>query len=343
MEQRNTRYYRWIDNNIVEVRVMGFANENFAKCLITKGPKGDLGKRIKIPIKTLEEEYTKLRPDGTIIFSVVKINNTLKDVLTTVLTRKDIDQGINIPRVVCRQCVLDLFAKQFTPNNADWVGLSISKETCPADLEFENFLACESIESSIVCAYYIGDTLETILSMFNHSPFDKTLQNIFIAHCHALSNGNKSFAEFLIKKGEANGYVQTLRELLELNNFEYDLYRAFDIIPTNLTASDFSHDALTKRAEAVLSDILRARITKSLVLKYDKDIDLEAIHRTYCLASDKDGTVYVVAYLTDQGYEINLESYDSESIRKMLAKMSHSESLQNAYSYIKFNQEKYKK
>lgn len=342
MELKNTRFYKWVDDKIVEVRVMGFANENFAKCIVTKGPVKELGKNIKVPIKTLQEEYTKLTPDGTIIFSVVKINSLLKDVMTTVLTREDMDLGINIPRVVCRQCVLDLFAKQFTPNHADWVGLSISKETCPADLEFENFLACESIESSIVCSYYIGDNLDTILSMFNHSMFDNTLHNIFVAHCNALAHGNKSFAEFLIKKGEANGYVQTLNELLKLNNFEYDLYRAFNIIPTDLDPVEFSADALSKHAEAVLSDFLRARITKSLVLKYDKDIDLEAISRKYCLASDKDGTVYVVAYVTEGTYSINVEDYDFQSIEKMVTRMGSSESLQNAYSHIKFNKDKYK-
>ena len=57
-----------------------------------------------------------------------------------------------------------------------------------------------------------------------------------------------------------------------MNNFEYDLLRAFDIIPTDLDKENFSEGTLSPVAAEVLSGLLTMTIDKSIVLKYDKDI-----------------------------------------------------------------------
>lgn len=329
----NTRFYRYIDNSddIIELRVIGFSNNETCKCKITKGPESDIGKQIKIPISELKDKYTELIPDGVIIFSTVRVQQGLDDVMVTVSTREDMDIGLQMPSVVCRQCVLDLFAKQMTPDK-DYVGLSISKETCPADIEFENFLACESVLSSTVCNYYIGDTLEYLLTeIVNTKKFDNVLSGLLYNHCEYTRKFNPGAADYFLRKGEADGYINNLEGLLTLNNFEYDLYRAFHIIPTTLTADNFEDGVLTKYAEKVLSDILRTNIYKSLVVKYDKDIDLKNINKKYVLVSDNDGTVYVVAYFTNGSYQVDENGEMLES----------DEQISNAYSSIKFNNSKY--
>ena len=337
----NTRFYKYVDDNVIELKIVKFYNAEKCKCRVTKGP--DAGLEINIPVKTLQDEYTMLSNDGIVIFNTVKINDTLDDVMVTVFKTEDTIKGINIPNVVCRQCVLDLFAKQFTPNHADYVGLSISKETCPADVQFENFLACESIKQSIVLSYYIGETLNEILSMFKHDVFDSTLHCLFTSHCDSFLKTNPAMADYFRRKGEANGYVQTLNELLKLNNFEYDLYRTFDIIPTTLDKENFSDGVLSKHAEEILSEVLRTKIYKSLVIKYDKDIDLEAIDKKYCLVSDKDGTVYVVAYFVNGTYYSELNDDNEQNIEKLVTLMGTSKSLQHAYENIKFSKKKYEK
>lgn len=343
----NGRYYKFLDENnedsLIELKISGFVNETMCRCIVTKGPESDIGKIIKIPMETLSKEYVKLSPDGMILFNIVKVNEYLKDVMVTLLTTKNLDLGNNIPTVVCRQCVLDLFAKQFSPNHVDYVGLSISQETCPADVEFENFLACESIEDTLIIEYYIGDKLDDILSLFKHDKFDNTLIGIFLDHCKGLERTNKGLADYFRRKGEANGYVQSLTRLLELNNFTYDLYRAFDIIPTTLQSEDFSDGVLSLNAQAVLSDILRVKIQKSLVLKYDKSIDLNKIAKKYCLVSDNNDDVYVVAYFVNSTYYADLSDDHEGNIEKLTTIMGTSQSVMNAYENIKFNQNKYKK
>lgn len=340
----NTRFYKFYnDNYILELRVIGFVNEKTCRCIVTKGPKTEINSQIKIPIKTLENEYTRLTFDGIVTFNTVTIVSGLKDVMVTVLPKKDIDVGINLPCVVCRQSVLDLFAKQFSPNHVDYTGLSISRETCPADIQFDNFLSCTSIDYSIVVAYYIGDTLDYILSLFKHDKFDSVLHELFVDHCKNINRDRPGLGDYFLRKGEANGYVQKLNDLLRLNNFEYDLYRAFNIIPTTLPAIDFAESVLSKRAEAVLGDFLRTKIYKSLVVKYDKDIDLDAIKKKYCLVADKDGVVYVVAYLVEGNYYTELTDDDEQNIEKLSTLFGTSQSIQHAYQNIKFSQEKYEK
>lgn len=337
----NTRFYKYVEDTVIELKIVKFYNAEKCKCKVIKGP--DTGIEINIPIKTLQDEYTMLSNDGIIIFNIVKINDTLDDVMVTVFRSEDMIKGINIPNVVCRQCVLDLFAKMIDPNKADYVGLSISKETCPADIEFENFLACESIKHSVVLAYYIGDTLDDILSLFKHNEFDSTLHCLFINHCDSFLKTNPAMADYLRRKGEADGYVQNISDLLKLNNFEYDLYRTFNIIPTTLDSEHFTDGVLSKLAEKVLSEILRAKIYKSLVIKYDKDIDLEAINKKYCLVSDKNGTVYIVAYFVNGTYYTNIDDDNEQNIEKLVTLMGTSKSLQHAYENIKFSKKKYEK
>lgn len=338
----NTRFYKYYDNDkIIELRVIKFNNAETCKCIITKGP--DEGNKITIPVKTLQQEYTMLTYDGIIIFSIAQIKQNLDDVMVTVLKRDNMVAGVSTPNVVCRQCVVDLFAKQFSQNHVDYVGLSISKETCPADIEFENFLACESIKDSIIVSYYIGDKLDDILSLFRHDKFNTTLHSSFIDHCNSLARTNPAMAEYFKRKGEANGYVQTLSELVHLNNFEYDLYRTFDIWPSTFTSDNFSDGVLSKNTEQWLSDILRTKIYKSLVVKYDKDIDLKAINKKYCLVADSEGTVYVVAYFVNGTYYTNLDDDNEQTIEKLVTLMGTSKSLQHAYENVKFSKEKYQK
>ena len=340
----NTRFYKFYnENNIFELRVIGFINEKTCKCIVTKGPESELNKQIKIPIETLQNEYTRLSFDGIVTFNTVTIVSGLRDVMVTVLPKKDIDLGINLPSVVCRQSVLDLFAKQFSANHVDYTGLSISRETCPADVEFDNFLSCTSIDYSVVLSYYIGDKLDYILSLFKHDKFDNVLHELFVDHCRNINRDKPGLGDYFLRKGEANGYVQKLNDLLKLNNFEYDLYRAFNIIPTTLSNDDFTDGVLSKKAESVLSDFLRTKIYKSLVLKYDKDIDLNAIKKKYCLVSDNSGVVYVVAYLVEGNYYTELDDNDEENIEKLTTLFGTSKSMQHAYESIKFNKDKYRK
>lgn len=350
---KNTRYYRWIGNSTMEELVLvRIKNQDTGTVMVTQGP--DSGVKKTISFKELNEKYTKLIPDGYITFNIVTLGNNLKDVMVLVNRKKDIDAGVGLPYAVCRQCVIDLFAKQLSPDNVDYVGISISQDSCPADVQFENYLACESIKKSECIAFYIGDKLDNILYVLkNEKEYDQVLEELNESHCMYLAQNNSLIADIYKKKDEVDGYCKSLRQLLKLNNFDYDLHMAFGIIPLDLPFEDSMNSLAVKDisgnytlniiSKSVLNSILMVTIDKSLVVKFGKDIDLSAIKRRYCLVSDKNNDVYLVAYTISGKFHPDIEGIESDENVEKLAKFLPAESVKLAYSHLQFEKKKYNK
>lgn len=342
MVQLNDRWYRWLeDDKLEEVMVSRIKNSEVSTIIFTKGP--NLGELKKINNVDLENNYTKLKPDGYLTFSVVTTGKDTTDVMVTVSTHKDILSGIQLPYAVCRQGAIDLFAKQLSPDNVDYVGVSISRDTCPADVDFANFFACNGVSYSEVMSYYIGNNLQDCIKLIKKKKiFNDTLKENFNKHCLYLANGNRFISDVYKNKEEVDGYCKNLDTLLSLNNFAYDVNAAFGIISTDLTEDDFSEETLSGVAMEVIGSILRIEIGKSIAIKYDKDVDLSKIKRNYCLVSDINNTIYVVAYTVVGRYIVPIEGNESKENIDKLAKVLPAESLQMAYQHIKFNSDKYK-
>lgn len=352
---KNTRYYKWIDTeSIEEVRIIKIQNSDTVSVAFTKGPR--FGEKEKLNAQYLLDNYTKLKPDGFLTFNIVSLKDTLKDVIVTVTRETDVELGKTIPYAVCRQCVVDLFAKQLSPDNVDYAGISISQDTCPADVDFSNYFACDKILSSEVVSFYIGDKISNILHILkDKDEYDSILDNLHLDHCKYLAGNNKFITESYRRKKEIDGYCTTLDDLLRMNNFEYDLETAFGVIPLDLEylkddgsgiamMDKVSNSAtLSPLGKELLSSILLLQIDKSIVLKFDKDIDLSAIKRKYCLITDKDYNVYLVAYTISGKYHPDIEGLESEENIEKLMKNIPTESVQLAYSHLQFRKEKYNK
>ena len=334
----NSRLYRYLeDDSIEEVRIIRVQNEEVCTIRTIKG--NDIGKEKKITEKELLDSYTLLNPIGYVTFNIVKVN-VIEDIMITIIRDKDKHEGAY---VICRQCASDLFAKQLSPDHVDYVGISVSKESCPANVNFNDFFVCDEIIRSEVIAYYLGDKLEDITRCVkNMKKFNSVLMDLFIRHCNYLANNNKLIAATYEKKEEVDGYCKTLEQLLDMNNFKYDLCRAFDIVPTTFSRSCFESSILENNVREFLSSVLMRNVTKTLCVEYDGDVDLSEIKRDYCLISDKDDTVWVVAYIYEGKYIVDLSNESAENISK-LNKMYQSESVQLAYNHIKFKDDKYKK
>lgn len=346
MEQniiRNTRYFKYngdSDDDLEVVKVLKYQNIKTLKCEVSY--KGKTEQR-KITIEELKANYTKLEYDGIISLSVVHLDK-IDDVMVLFMRRKDLEKGNGIPYAVCRQCVSDIFHYAFAKEDKDYFGLSINVDSCPANINFANFLACNALDNQMNIAYYIGDKLDDLLNMVDLTPYDEVLEKLFKDRCHYMANGIRFIENEYLQKDIIDGYVKSLKELLSTNNFYNDIYNAFNIYPL---AFDMQHSAETQILDATIKDalsfLLSQNVNNTIVLKYNKDIDLDEMqHRLYVLVADEHEDIYFIAYDTIGEYHVPVETVESaDNINTLHTIIPGAKSVNDAYHYIRLNTNKY--
>lgn len=341
---KNTRYYRWDENdNLVECKIIKQKNETDFTVEYTQGPKA--GERENISLSSLMNDYCKLAPDGTITFAVVGLGGEVPiyDVMAFLNRTSDAQKGDKVPYCVCRQCVNDIFAAQARQfGGREMFGLSISQDSCPANVPFHNFTACNTVAYSECVSYYIGDKLIDILSIIKTKNFDDCLYSLFSSRCKVVTNNIKYIYNEKMKLDTIDGYCKTLNYLLTLNNFEYDILTGYNIIPLDISIEgNTDNGALNALAQSYLGNILRKNITSTLVVRYDKSIDLSKIERDYQLVASENGDIYVVAYTYSGDYQVPLENTESPENIDKLNNIFNNPSVKEAYNHIHFNRAKY--
>lgn len=338
----NTRYFKYNDNtdpsSLYVIRIIGYQNTEEIKYEVISG---DIKTRGKMKISELQENYTRLNQDGIISIMSVKLKNS-DDIMVMFMRQDDLKKGIGDPYVICRQAAVDIFQYIHQNNGVDCFGISISRDSCPGNVEFDNFRACNSITGQINICYYIGDKLNDILSIAKLKNFDAILNSMFIDHAKYKSIDMPFAFDNFKKRDILDGYVKTVDLLLKTNNFEYDIYGAFNIIPMSIDLSNSAGKSLNEDDKYKLSFILRQNICNSIVLKYDKDIDLTKLtHRLYRLISDIHNDIYLVIYDTFGEYHVPVENVESKENIDILNGIYDSKSIKEAYAYIRLNTEKY--
>lgn len=277
------KFYKYIEekDEIEIIRIKKIQNENLFSYIKD-------GETHKISREQLLNEYTRLKPDGILAFTIVNLENKLKDVIVALYRTKDLNNGISIPYCACRQNIFDMFTNQVQKGKTMYVGVSVSQETMPDDTPFEIVLACNGIDYMNQVSVYLDDTLEQILSFVNKSKFDLTLTNI---HNNVTNNDIK-------------GYCTTLNQLLTENDFMYDFLRAYNIIRVNF-AIDKEQTELDPFRREYVEGLIKEEMFKTYVVKYDKEIDLNKIERSHIIVSDKNKEIFIIAY--DKGEYINRE------------------------------------
>ena len=277
------KFYKYIEekDEIEIIRIKKIQNENLFSYIKD-------GETHKISREQLLNEYTRLKPDGILAFTIVNLENKLKDVIVALYRTKDLNNGISIPYCACRQNIFDMFTNQVQKGKTMYVGVSVSQETMPDDTPFEIVLACNGIDYMNQVSVYLDDTLEQILSFVNKSKFDLTLTNI---HNNVTNNDIK-------------GYCTTLNQLLTENDFMYDFLRAYNIIRVNF-AIDKEQTELDPFRREYVEGLIKEEMFKTYVVKYDKEIDLNKIERSHIIISDKNKEIFIIAY--DKGEYINRE------------------------------------
>lgn len=306
--------------------------------------------QVKMSTKDILKDYILLKPDMIFSFSIVTLSGTkIKDVIVSMLINKE---GETEPYCVCRQCITDLFANQLVKGKKEYYGVSVSRDTCPTNVDYSIMFTCDGIIYNTFVAGYIGiSNLDGILKYLNIDKYDSILSTDYEDHVRYFTNSNDiSFMyKSYMKDDVCNGYCKTLKNLLIYNNFMFDVYKGLNIIPMDLNnLEELSKDAGCLSIEDMnyLSYMVRKNINKTYVIKYDKSIDMNKISKEYIMVVDKTDNVYIILIDHSGTYTVPInESTDNIiTMNNIMTKAGKADSnITQAYNKILFNQDKYDK
>lgn len=270
-------FYNFIEDEINILRVVKCkSTEKF----VLKDGNSNL---ISLNRKELTDNYSRLENNSYFSFAVVKLPNGTKDIIVTIHRKSDIKLGINQVYTVCRQQFNDLFADQIKTNDINNFGVCVSRDTCPENLEFEDYLVCEGIDGKTdIISVYLDDTLDSILKYIDTKKYDDVLKNIYNS----------------VNPYMTTGVCQTLKELLEYQDIMFDFYLGngitrvpFEVIDNSLNIDQIKY----------IEHLNKHYLVEPLIVPYNYDMDLNKIERSHIRIIDTNNKIYVVSYL-EGGY-----------------------------------------
>lgn len=279
-----SKFYRYLDGqdhpDIIRLLNIDY-DKGIVKFLDSEGNKS------KNTYDYISKNFKMLAPDGLIVVSHVNMPDGNQDVIVALKAFPKSDEEWNtvsdMPYAICRQMSADVFGSTFDVENPI-IGISISQDSCPANVDYRVMLACTGLNYSRMIAVYLDDTLDKILSLFDNKIFDKVFETII----HP-------------RWGDTKGCCRSLEELLRMNNFMYDFRKCFGIkeLPFEITEDDVKSEQLDELNTNFLENELKVNIAETYLIEYSRDIDFSKFKRKYVLVSSADNgfsKVYIVGY-----------------------------------------------
>lgn len=291
-----SKYFRYIDNDNFEIIRINRKKGNEYSVICQDGSYK------KLTEEYIKDNYSLLTPDGYVTFIIATMGET-KDILVIFHRKEDIKSEAAVPYAVCRQFMDDVFTNIVLENKGydnkgnklySAIGISVSQDTCPPDIDFRMTMLCDSIERQFIMATYVDDKLDDILSFIHTKPYDNILEKIY-----NINSKNK----FLI------GSCKSVKELLEVNNFMYDIYSGYNIyqIPFSIDP-EFSGSFTNIDIVDHIQNIVRSNIINTYVTKFTKEINLREIKKDFILIADKNENIFIVAYDKSEDFDMSYES-----------------------------------
>lgn len=267
------RYYKFIGDDLIMIRLLRVKNEN-SFVVNANGTRYTMD-------KDEFSTYRRLNPDGYISYAIGDLEDGVQDVIVSFHRRIDLSTNKQLPFAVCRMNVYDIFSNTINQEEGVmYIGCSVSQESCPSDIEYPIMLACNGIHNIALTACYIEDTLDDILKLVNSAPYDGILYTLWSGY----------------DKQKTRGVCKDLRELLTTNGFINDVYRGFNELKVGFKYIPELAGELIHAVE----DIVKYQILDPIWIKFDRDVDLNAIKDQYLIIRDTENDLWIVSYKRGQ-------------------------------------------
>ena len=250
--------------------------------------------------------YTPLEPYGLLSINIITIGDN-RDIVMMLYKLIEVKIGYQSPFCICRQSINDVFADLLCNDpekENNLVGISCTRENCPANIEFEQFCICDSVDLTNIVAVYRTDTFNTIKKCIpDLDTFNKTLLTLY--NIYLKSNKSKEEIDYLYKdKPCVDGWCKDLDTLVEVNNFMADFDYMCDITKVDFVLEDYLETtdtgvkALSYPALLFFDEVFKVNAVDTRVIEYNYNINLGNFNNTnYKFLRDKTDRVYLVVYL----------------------------------------------
>lgn len=312
--------------DVDELRVIKIKNESEITIL-----KSDGTEQVVCPSFITENEYVELIPHGYL--SISNVTGIIKgisydDVIVAVYKMEDIFNKIVDPQIVCRQNINDIFYTYLKDSHkVDYVGASVSKLTCPENIDMKEFMACDALLYNYSIYYYIDDTLDYLMSLINTKKFDKVLNNLFLKYAKDYNVYINPKIDYEKDYVSVMGHCPNLKALLKDNNFTYDFSSMFGITEINIKLEEhliINNDKVLGEYQTIdddtvmmFSHLFKKNLTNILVIKYDDDIDISEIKGSFYLLRDESTQLYILSYnIVGEYRQTDLEVIAAEEVMK---------------------------
>lgn len=267
------------DGNLIIIRLKKFDEAKNVYSFVDENNTGSK-EYIKLTKEEITSNYVHLVPDGYVTFTIVRLGKDFKDVVIGLYRNQDLSSYV--PYAVCRQNVSDYFSNLLTKNQ-NIMGMSVSQNNCPAEINFETMLACDEVLSTDMMSVYMDDSIQDILNFIPNKKYD------------AILRGLKQKA--MVVAPHLEGYEDTLKGLIIKNRFMFDFHMAFGILEIAFPILE-NQESLSEYQIAEVNKGLGLNIMSTYVLKFSKDINLKDLNKSFFLAvcPENPKDIYIVGY-----------------------------------------------
>ena len=327
------KFFKELDNGFEVIRIKDVKGNDKITCINL-----DTDNIFNITLEDLRT-YTPLEPYGVLSANIVNIDSE-RDVVLILYKMIELKiMGMNSPYAICRQSINDFFADLVfeNPEDNNLVGISCSRENCPANVDFNQLAACNEILYSNVVYLYRDDTLDSILQVIPLlSKINNVLDKLLWKHIKVVTPKPLIDLKYNKNTKYVDGWCKDLRTLLKENNFMADFNSMCDIVEVDfnlenyLNTRDSGVKELSYPALLFFDEVFKVNAVETRVIKYNYTIDISKFNNTnYVFLRDNTGSVYLVVYLVNGEF---LEKELEEKVNKLDVTQRLQLSYYNKYS-----------